>query len=133
HNERTVLVTEATKDDTTLSLPASLESEVIAPPPQQEHSVETAKTCEAYTLTSTVLKAPGQASNKDYLMTAVIKWLLSIPYLTAFAKLLKETGKTFLHAKSSFSVINAVRSAEPDVITSNELSADFVKGTYTHN
>lgn len=130
-NERTVLVTEATKEDTTLSLPASLESEVIAPPPQQEHRVETAETCEAHTPASTVLTAPGQASNKDYLMTAVIKWLLSIPYLTAFAKLLKETGKTFLHRKSSFSVISTVKSAEPDVKTSNEIPHDFLKSSYT--
>lgn len=130
-SERTVLVTEATKEDTMLSLPASLESEVIAPPPQQEHRVETAKTFEAYALASTVLTAPGQASNKGYLMTAVIKWLLSIPYLTAFAKLLKETGKTFLHRKSSFSIICVVRSAEPDVKTSNETPEYFSKSLYT--
>ncbi|WP_244638495.1 relaxase/mobilization nuclease domain-containing protein [Pantoea agglomerans] len=124
-------VTEATTEDTTPSLPASLESEIIAPPPQQEHKVETAETCEANTPASTVLTAPGQANNKDYLMTAVIKWLLSIPYLQAIAKLLKETGKTFLHRKSSFSVINALRSAEPDVKNSNETPEDFSKRLYT--
>lgn len=123
--------TEALKEDATSSLPATLESKVIAPRAQHEHRVETAKSCEAYTLASTELTAPRQANNKDYLMTAVIKWLLSIPYLQAFAKLLKETGKTFLHRKSSFSVINALKSAEPDVKTSNETPEDFPKSLYT--
>ena len=132
-NERTVLVTEATKEDNTLSLQASLESEIIAPPPQQEHRVEIAETCEAHTPASTVLTAPGQANNKDHLMTAVIKWLLSIPYLQAFANLLKETGKTFLHRKSSFSNISAVRSAEPDVKTSNEIPDDLFDSSYSPN
>lgn len=130
-NETGDSVTEATTEDTTPLLPASLKSEIIAPPPQQEHKVETAETCEANTPASTVLTAPGQANNKDYLMTAVIKWLLSIPYLKAIAKLLKKTGKTFLHRKSSFSVINALRSAEPDVKNSNETPEDFSKSSYT--
>lgn len=122
---------EAAEEDSTPPLLATSKSEVIAPPPQQEHRVETAETCEAHTPASTVLTAPGQANNKGYLMTAVIKWLLSIPYLQAFAKLLKETGKTFLHRKSSFSIINAVRSAEPDVKTSNETPKHFSKSLYT--
>ncbi len=130
-NETGDSVTEATTKETTPSLPASLESEIIAPPPQQEHRVETAETCEAHTPASTMLTAPRQANNNGYLMTAVIKWLLSIPYLQAFAKLLKETGKTFLHRKSSFSVINALRTAEPDVKTSNETPKDFSKSLYT--
>jgi len=130
-NETGDSVTEATTKETTPSLPASLESEIIAPPPQQEHRVETAETCEAHTPASTMLTAPRQANNNGYLMTAVIKWLLSIPYLQAFAKLLKETGKTFLHRKSSFSVINALRTAEPDVKTSNETPEDFSKSLYT--
>ncbi|MFP1891129.1 relaxase/mobilization nuclease domain-containing protein [Lonsdalea quercina] len=130
-NETGDSVTEATTEDTTPSLPASLESEIIAPLPQQEYRVETAETCEAHMRASTVLTAPGQANNNGYLMTAVIKWLLSIPYLQAFAKLLKETGKTFLHRKSSFSVINALRSAEPNVKTSNETPEDFPKSLYT--
>lgn len=130
-NETGDSVTKATTEDTTPSLPASLESEIIAPPPQQEHRVEIAETCESHTTASTVLTAPGQANNKGYLMTAVIKWLLSISYLQAFAKLLKETGKTFLHRKSSFSVINAVRSAEPDVKTSNGTPEKFSKSLYT--
>ncbi|WP_245006272.1 relaxase/mobilization nuclease domain-containing protein [Pantoea agglomerans] len=132
-NETSDSVTEDTKEDTMLSLPASLESEIIAPHPQQEHRVETAKTCEAYTFASIVLTAPGQGNNKDYLMTEVIKWLLSIPYLGAFVKLLKETGKTFLHRKSLFSIISAVSSAEPDVKTSNETTEDFIKNPYTPN
>lgn len=130
-NETGDSVTEATTKDTTPSLPASLESEIIAPPPQQEHRVETAETCEAHTPASTVFTAPRQANNNSYLMTAVIKWLLSIPYLTAFTELLKKAGKTFLHRKSSFSVINAVRSAEPDVKTSNEIPEDLSKSLYT--
>lgn len=129
--EASELVTEATKEDITPSLTATMTEEVIARPPQREHRVETAETCESHTPASTVLTAPGQANNKGYLMTAVIKWLLSIPYLQAFAKLLKETGKTFLHRKSSFSVINALRTAEPDVKTSNETPEDFSKSLYT--
>lgn len=132
-NETGDSVTKATTEDTTPSLPASLESEIIAPPPQQEHRVEIAETCEAHTPASTVLTAPRQANNKDHLMTAVIKWLLSIPYLQAFANLLKETGKTFLHRKSSFSTISAVRSAEPDVKTSNEIPEDFFESSYSPN
>lgn len=130
-NERTDLVTEATTEDTKPLLLVTSESVVVTPPPQQEFIVGTAKSCEAYTLASTVLTALKPARKKDYLMTAVIKWLLSIPYLAAFAKLLKETGKTFLHRKSSFSVINTVRSAEPDVKTSNEIHEDLLK-THTH-
>lgn len=132
-NETGDSVTEATTENTTPSLPASLESEIIAPPPQQEHRVETAETCEAHTPASTVLTAPRQANNNGYLMTAVIKWLLSIPYLTAFSELLKKAGKTFLHRKSSFSVISTVRSAEPDLKTSNEIPHDFLKSSYTPN
>ncbi|MEB6533021.1 relaxase/mobilization nuclease domain-containing protein [Pantoea stewartii] len=123
--------TEATTKDTTPSLSASLESEIIAPPPQQELRVETAETCETNTPASTMLTAPRQGNNNGYLMTAVIKWLLSIPYLQAFLKLLKETGKTFLHRKPSFSVINALRTAEPDVKSSNETPEDFSKSLYT--
>lgn len=132
-NETGDSVTDATTEDTTPSLPASLDSEIIAAPPQQEHRVEIAETCEAHTPASTVLTAPGQANNKDHLMTAVIKWLLSIPYLQAFANLLKETGKTFLHRKSSFSTISAVRSAEPDVKTSNEITEDLFESSYSPN
>lgn len=124
---------EAAQEDSTPSLPASLESEIIAPPPQQEHRVETAKTCEAHTPASIVLTALKPARKNDYIMTAVIKWLLSIPYLTAFTELLKKAGKTFLHRKSSFSVISTVRSAEPDLKTLNEIPHDFLKSSYTPN
>ncbi|AXF78912.1 relaxase/mobilization nuclease domain-containing protein [Erwinia tracheiphila] len=129
--EPSELVTEATKEDTTPSLTAAMTEEVTACPPQREHRVETAETCEAPTPVSIVLTALEPARKKDYIMTAVIKWLLSIPYLTAFTELLKKAGKTFLHRKSSFSVINAVRSAEPDVKTSNETPEDFSKSLYT--
>jgi len=124
-------VTEATKEDTPPSLTAAMTEEVTARPPQREHRVETAETYEAHTPASNVLTALEPVSKKDYIMTAVIKWLLSIPYFTAFAKLLKKAGKTFLHRKSSFSVINAVRLAEPDVKTSNETPEDFSKSLYT--
>ncbi|WP_394517304.1 relaxase/mobilization nuclease domain-containing protein [Pantoea sp. SGAir0175] len=131
--EASELVTEATKEDTTPLLTAAMTEEVTAPPPQREHRVETAETCEAHTPPSSVLAAMEPVSNKDYLMTAVIKWLLSIPYLTAFTELLKKAGKTFLHRKSSFSVISTVRSAEPDLKTSNEIPHDFLKSSYTPN
>ncbi|NIG14192.1 relaxase/mobilization nuclease domain-containing protein [Pantoea sp. Cy-640] len=129
--EPSELVTEATKEDTTPSLTAAMTEEVTACPPQREHRVETAETCKAPTPVSIVLTALEPARKKDYIMTAVIKWLLSIPYLTAFTELLKKAGKTFLHRKSSFSVINAVRSAEPEVKTSNETPENFSKSLYT--
>ena len=131
--EASELVTEATKEDTTPSLTAAMTEEVTAPPPQREPRVETAETCEAHTPPSSVLAAMEPVSNKDFLMTAVIKWLLSIPYLTAFTELLKKAGKTFLHRKSSFSVISTVRSAEPDLKTSKEIPHDFLKNSYTPN
>jgi len=127
-------VTEASREeDTKPSLASAMTEEVTSRPSQREHRVETAETCEAHTPASNVLTAVEPARSKDYPMTAVIKWLLSIPYLAAFAKLLKGTGKTFLHRKSSFSVINTVRSAEPDVKTSNEIPHDFLKSSYTPN
>lgn len=124
---------EASKEDTAHSLPANSESVVNARPVQHEHRAEAAETCEAHTPASIVLTALEPARKKDYLMTAVIKWLLSIPYLTSFKVLLKKAGKTFLHRKSSFSVINAVRSAEPDAQTSNEIPQDFSKSSYSPN
>lgn len=130
-NEASDSVILAAKEDTTLSLTAAMTEEVTAPPPQREHRVETAETCEAHTPPSSVLAAMEPVSNKDYLITAVIKWLLSIPYLTAFTELLKKAGKTFLHRKSSFSVISTVKSAEPDVQTSNEIPEDFLKSSHS--
>ncbi|MDY0900072.1 relaxase/mobilization nuclease domain-containing protein [Pantoea agglomerans] len=129
--EASELVTEATNEDTTSSLTAAMTEEVTAYALQREHRVETAETCEAHTPASSLLTVMEAARNKDYLMTAVVKWLLSIPYLQAFTKLLKETGKTFLHRKSSFSVISTVKSAEPDVKTSKETPEDFSKSLYT--
>lgn len=130
-NEKSDLVTETTKEDTRLSLNAAMVKDVITRPSEHEQRVVATETYEADIPASTVLTVMESASNKDYLMTAVIKWLMSIPYLVAFAKLLKGTGKTFLHKKSSFSVINAVSSAEPDVKTSNEVTEYFIKGSYT--
>ncbi|WNK36476.1 relaxase/mobilization nuclease domain-containing protein [Pantoea agglomerans] len=130
-NEKSDLVTETTKEDTRLSLNAAMVKDVITRPPEHEQRVVATETYEADIPASTVLTVMESASNKDYLMTAVMKWLMSIPYLVAFAKLLKGTGKTFLHRKSSFSVINAVSSAEPDVKTSNEVTEYFIKSSYT--
>ncbi|MDQ0549361.1 relaxase/mobilization nuclease domain-containing protein [Pantoea agglomerans] len=130
-NEKSDLVTETTKEDTRLSLNAAMVKDVITRPPEYEQRVVATETYEADIPASTVLTVMESASNKDYLMTAVMKWLMSIPYLVAFAKLLKGTGKMFLHRKSSFSVINAVSSAEPDVKTSNEVTEYFIKSSYT--
>lgn len=130
-NEASDSVIVAAKEDTTLSLTAAMTEKVTAYAPQREYRVETAETCEAHTPASSLLTVMEAARNKDYLMTAVIKWLLSIPYLQAFTKLLKETGKTFLHRKSSFSVISTVKSAEPNVQTSNEIPEDFLKSSHS--
>jgi len=116
--------------DTAL-FPVAIKTEVIALTPKYESRVEVTEANEAHAPIGIELKAIGLARNKDCLMTAVVRWLLSIPYLAAFSKLLKETGKTFLHRKSSFSVINAVRSAEPILNTPKEVSQDFVKSSYT--
>lgn len=115
----------------TASIPEASEKDVITRTQQHEHRIEATETNEAHSSIDTELKVIGLVRNKDSLMTAVVKWLLSIPYLATFSKLLKETGKTFLHRKSSFSVINAVRSAEPNLNTSKEVSQDFVKSSYT--
>jgi hypothetical protein len=56
-----------------------------------------------------------QTRSADFFMTRVLKWLMSIPYLTAFTDMLRKTGKTLLHQKSSFSTIHAVLSAEPEL------------------
>lgn len=115
----------------TASIPKASEKDVITHTQQHGHRIEATETNEAYSSIDTELKVIGLVRNKDSLMTAVVKWLLSIPYLAAFLKLLKKTGKTFLHRKSSFSVINAVRSAEPNLNSSKEASQDFVKSSYT--
>ena len=116
--------------DTAL-FPVALKTEVIALTPKHESRVEVTEANEAHAPIGIELKAIGLARNKDCLMTAVVRWLLSIPYLAAFADLLKKGGQSFLHRKSSFSTINAVRSAEPDFNTSKEPSQDLVKSSYT--
>lgn len=130
NNENSSSEAKATLIDTA-SIPEASEKDVITRTQQHEHRIEATETNEAHSSIDTELKVIGLVRNKDSLMTAVVKWLLSIPYLAAFSKLLKETGKTFLHRKSSFSVINAVRSAEPNLNTSKEVSQDFVKSPYT--
>lgn len=105
---------EATKVAITPSLPSALESELTSPP-MYEHEVEASETTEAQTLLDMTRMPSEQTSSADSFMTRVLKWLLSIPYLAAFADLLKKAGKTFLHEKSSFSTINKVLSAEPEL------------------
>nr|WP_272847402.1 relaxase/mobilization nuclease domain-containing protein [Pantoea ananatis] len=105
---------EANKVAITLPLPAALESE-LTPPPMHEHRAGAFETTEAQTPLSITRMACEQTSIADSFMTRVLKWLLSIPYLAAFADLLKKAGKTFLHEKSSFSTIHKVLSAEPEL------------------
>ncbi len=106
---------EATKVAITPSLPAALEFELTSPP-MYEHGVGASETPEAQTPLSITRMACEQTSSADYFMTRILKWLLSIPYLAAFADLLKKAGKTFLHQKSSFSTIHTVLSAEPELL-----------------
>ncbi|MEN4880844.1 relaxase/mobilization nuclease domain-containing protein [Pantoea agglomerans] len=120
-------VTQVTLGEPALSSPAALEVEAEAITHSQVHEQGT----ETQTLLSITRMSGEQNSSADYFMTRVLEWLLSIPYLAAFADLLKKAGKTFLHQKSSFSVINAVSSAEPDVKTSNETTEYFIKNSYT--
>jgi len=103
---------EATKVAITPSLQADLESEGT-PPPMYAHRGGSSETPEAQTPLSITRMACEQTSSADYFMTRVLKWLLSIPYLAVFTDMLKKTGKTLLHRKSSFSTIHAVLSAEP--------------------
>ncbi|WP_227008700.1 relaxase/mobilization nuclease domain-containing protein [Pantoea ananatis] len=105
---------EATKVAITPSLPAALESE-DTPPPMYEHRGGSSEAPEAQTPLSITRMACEQTGSADSFMTRVLKWLLSIPYLAAFADLLKKAGKTFLHEKSSFSTIHKVLSAEPEL------------------
>jgi len=103
--------TQVTLGEPALSSPAALEVEVEAITHSQVHEQGN----EAQTLLS-ITRMPGeQNSSADYFMTRVLEWLLSIPYLAAFADLLKKAGKTFLHQKSSFSTIHKVLSAEPEL------------------
>ncbi|WP_370426619.1 relaxase/mobilization nuclease domain-containing protein [Pantoea vagans] len=104
-------VTQVTLGEPALSSPAALEVEAEAITHSQVHEQGT----EAQTLLN-ITRMPGeQNSSADYFMTRVLEWLLSIPYLAAFADLLKKAGKTFLDQKSSFSTIHKVLSAEPEL------------------
>lgn len=111
-NEKSDSDIEATNVVIPPSLPAGLESEGT-PPPVYEHRDGSSETPEAQTPLSITRMACEQTSSADSFMTRVLKWLLSIPYLAAFADLLKKAGKTFLHEKSSFSTIHTVLLAEP--------------------
>lgn len=113
-NETSVPKIEAINVVITPSLPAGLESEG-KPPPMYEHRDGATETPEAQTPFSFTRMACEQTSSADSFMTRVLKWLLSIPYLAAFAELLKKAGKTFLHEKSSFSTIYKVLSSEPEL------------------
>ncbi|WP_457172837.1 relaxase/mobilization nuclease domain-containing protein [Pantoea eucalypti] len=113
-NEKSDSDIEATNVVIPPSLPAGLESEGT-PPPMYEHRDGSSETPEAQTPLSIIRMACEQTSSADSFMTRVLKWLLSIPYLAAFADLLKKAGKTFLHEKSSFSTIHKVLSAEPEL------------------
>lgn len=113
-NEKSDSDIEATKVAITPSLPAALESEGT-PPPVYEHRARASEIPKAQTPLSITRMACEQTSSADYYMTRVLKWLLSIPYLAAFADMLKKAGKTFLHKKSSFSTIHKVLSAEPEL------------------
>jgi len=122
-NEKSDSDIEATNVVIPPSLPAGLESEGT-PPPVYEHRDGSSETPEAQTPLSITRMACEQTSSADSFMTRVLKWLLSIPYLAAFADLLKKAGKTFLHEKSSFSTIHKVLSAEPELsepLVSNEI------------
>nr|WP_246871100.1 relaxase/mobilization nuclease domain-containing protein [Pantoea ananatis] len=113
-NETSASELEATKVAITPSLPSALESEPTSPP-MYEHGVEASETTEAQTLLDMTRMPSEQTRSADFFMTRVLKWLLSIPYLAAFADLLKKASKTFLHEKSSFSTIHKVLSAEPEL------------------
>jgi len=110
-SETTDSVTQVTLGEPALSSPAALEVEAEAITHSQVHEQGT----EAQTLLNITLTPREQNSSADYFMTRVLEWLLSIPYLAAFADLLKKAGKTFLHQKSSFSTIHKVLSAEPEL------------------
>lgn len=129
-NETSASELKATKVAITPSLPSALESELTSLP-MYEHGVEASETTEAHTLLDMTRMPSEQTRSADFFMTRALRWLLSIPYLPAFTDMLKKTGKTFLHQKSSFSVINALRTAEPEVKTSNETPEDFSKSLYT--
>ncbi|MDR6092286.1 hypothetical protein QE445_004250, partial [Pantoea ananatis] len=112
----------------TPSLPSALESEPTSPP-MYEHGVEASETTEAQTLLDMTRMPREQTRSADFFMTRVLRWLLSIPYLAAFTYMLKKTGKTLLHRKSSFSTVHAVLSAEPalsELLGDSEILAERI-------
>jgi len=112
-NETRHLETEATQmtlRELGLFSPAALKAEAIAHSQVHEQRAEATEAQPPFNITHVPSE---QTSSTDYFMTRVLKWLLSIPYLAAFTDLLKKAGKTFLHQKSSFSIIHTVLSAEP--------------------
>jgi hypothetical protein len=108
-NETSESVIQVTLGEPALSSPAALEVEAEAITHSQTHEQGT----EAQTLLNTTRMPSEQTRSADFFMTRVLKWLMSIPYLTAFTDMLKKTGKTLLHRKSSFSTVHAVLAAEP--------------------
>lgn len=114
-NETSEPDTQITLEEPAFSSPVALKVEVEVEVEAITHSQVHEQGTEAQTLLS-ITRMPGeQNSSADYFMTRVLEWLLSIPYLAAFADLLKKAGKTFLHQKSSFSTIHKVLSAEPEL------------------
>jgi hypothetical protein len=127
-NETSASELEATKVAITPSLPSALESEPTSPP-MYEHGVEASETTEAQTLLDMTRMPREQTRSADFFMTRVLRWLLSIPYLAAFTDMLKKTGKTHLHRKSSFSTVHAVLSAEPalsELLGDSEILAERI-------
>ncbi|MDQ0020095.1 relaxase/mobilization nuclease domain-containing protein [[Curtobacterium] plantarum] len=104
--------TQVTLGEPALFSPAALKAEAIAHSQAQVHE-QRAEATEARELLNITRLPNKRTSSADYFMTWVLKWLLSIPYLAVFTDMLKKTGKTLLHRKSSFSTIHAVLSAEP--------------------
>jgi len=113
-NETSASELKATKVAFTPSLQSALESELTSPP-MYEHGVEASETTEAQTLLDMTRMPSEQTRSADFFMTRILRWLLSIPYLSALTDLLKKAGKTFLHPKASFSTIHKVLSAEPEL------------------
>lgn len=127
-NETSASELEATKIAITPSLPSPLESELTSPP-MYEHEVEASETTEAQTLLDMTRMPSEQTRSADFFMTRVLRWLLTIPYLAAFTDMLKKTGKTILHRKSSFSTVHAVLSAEPalsELPSNSEILAECI-------
>ncbi|SFN18049.1 Relaxase/Mobilisation nuclease domain-containing protein [Candidatus Pantoea varia] len=134
NNETSDPKIEATNVVITPSLPSALESELTSPP-MYEHGVEASETTEAQTLLDMTRMPSEQTRSADFFMTRVLRWLLSIPYLSAFIDMLKKTGKTLVHRKSSFSTVHAVLSAEPalsELPDNSEILAERIKRPFVN-